>query len=196
MNTVLYRKLHLDELTKECKKADDNKPKEINKKANDIASRIGISDRVHKLRETNSYVTVKDHKTDFLSNPKSRLINGSNQEISRISQKALKEMIRKIKMVKQYELWENSRQALNWFEKQRHHLRRECDSCDYTNNHTESIHDKTESIHDKTKHFKCDECNYKTTKCDGLKEHIPTVHQKVKKTNVKCVILQPISVVI
>ena len=127
---------------------------------------------------SNSYVTVKDHKTDFLSNPKCRLINGTNQEISRISQKALKEIIRKIKIAKQYQLWENSRQALNWFEKERNHLRRECDSCDYVNNHTESIHDKT-------KHFKCDECNYKTTKCDGLKEHVRTVHQKVKKFKCK-----------
>lgn len=90
MSAETYKRLHTEELSKNYKKADATTPNNINKKAKLITDALGLSNRVQKLRTSNSYILIKDHKEDFQSNPKFRLIHGSNQDISRIAQRSLK----------------------------------------------------------------------------------------------------------
>ena len=117
------------------------KPNNINKKAKIITDALGLSNRVQRLKESNSYIQIKDHKEDFQSNPKFRLINGTNQDISRIAQKSLKNLIRRIKVSMGFELWENTQDALNWFQKVRTHIKPMCEHCEYPSSHMERVHD-------------------------------------------------------
>ena len=98
MTADTYKRRHTEELNKSYKKADETKPNNINMRAKVITDALGLSNRVQKLRECNSYILIKDHKDDFQSNPKFRLINGCNQDISRIAQRSLKNLIRRIKI--------------------------------------------------------------------------------------------------
>ena len=79
-------KTHLEEnVTKTYKKALPKLQRSINLEAKHIAMKTKLSNCIKKLGETPAYVTLKDHKDNFRSNPLCRLINPSKSEISKVS---------------------------------------------------------------------------------------------------------------
>ena len=62
-----YKKLVSDNITKVYKKDESNMIKETNQRAKDIAVRLDIDDRVDQFIQSDAYVTVKEHKPNFLS---------------------------------------------------------------------------------------------------------------------------------
>ena len=75
MTTEQHKKLLGENVTKTCKKHRQYCKKSINLKAKHIATKIKLSDRIEKLAEKAAYVTLKDHKDNFRSNPSCRQIN-------------------------------------------------------------------------------------------------------------------------
>ena len=57
----------------------------INKEAKQIVNNYEIADRIDCLRKFNPFISFKDHKDNFLSNPKCRLINPTKSQIGKIS---------------------------------------------------------------------------------------------------------------
>jgi uncharacterized protein YhaN len=56
---------------------------EIYSELNDILNNLGIGDKIEKMKKREAFITLKDHKENFESNPKCRLINPAlkaNQE--------------------------------------------------------------------------------------------------------------------
>ena len=51
--------------------------------------KIGLVDRIEQFVEREAYVTLKDHKENFLNNPKCRLINPSKSKMGKVSKKYL-----------------------------------------------------------------------------------------------------------
>ena len=68
-------------IQKKYKKFNTNKSNSINFKVKQIASKLKIDDRVQKLDENESYVTIKDHKEGFADKISWRLINPSKSDI-------------------------------------------------------------------------------------------------------------------
>ena len=58
-------------------------------KKTDIVTKLRIEDRVDTTAEKNAFITLKDHKPNFLNKPTCRLINPTKSEIGKVSKKIL-----------------------------------------------------------------------------------------------------------
>ena len=58
--------------------------KDINLEAKNLTKNLKIHDRIKQLPLKNAYITVKDHKENFLTHPKCRLINPTKSDVGRI----------------------------------------------------------------------------------------------------------------
>ena len=59
--------------------------KNINKEAKEIATKLNIDHEINSITEQPAFITIKDHKPNFITNPTYRLINPSISEIGKIS---------------------------------------------------------------------------------------------------------------
>ena len=57
----------------------------MNKEAQKLASGYKVDEKIDKLNEQQCFVTMKDHKEDFRTNPKSRLINPIISKMGKLS---------------------------------------------------------------------------------------------------------------
>ena len=62
-----------------------------------ISNNYGVSERVDCLAKSNSFISLKDHKPNFSSNPKCRLINPAKSEIGKISKYFLEQLNRMVR---------------------------------------------------------------------------------------------------
>ena len=95
------KRLH-DNVTKTYQKAPPKLEALINMEAKSISTKLKISDRVERIARTPTFVTLKDHKDNFRSNPTCRLINPSKNELEKVS----KQLVEKQTMIllKKYNL--------------------------------------------------------------------------------------------
>jgi hypothetical protein len=75
-----YDKLMTDNITKTYKLGNVNLTEDINSELKNIASNLSIADRGDTITKRNAFITPKDHKDNFDSNPKCRLINPEKSE--------------------------------------------------------------------------------------------------------------------
>ena len=54
-------------------------PKRINREARKIAKTFDVADRVDTMAKQECFITLKDHKEDYRTNPKYRLLNPRKQ---------------------------------------------------------------------------------------------------------------------
>ena len=80
-----YNKLLINNISETYKKSDSALFNKINREAKNIAERYDIAERVDYFAKLHAFVTLKDHKENFQSNPKCRLINPAKSEIGRVS---------------------------------------------------------------------------------------------------------------
>ena len=62
-----------------------------------------------------SFITMKDHKPDFLNNPTYRLRSPSKSEIRMLRKKTLDEINKKVIQATNLNLWKSTSNALEWF---------------------------------------------------------------------------------
>ena len=62
-----------------------------------ITSKLSIGDRVDTMATRNAFVTLKDHKDNFDSHPKCRLINPSKSELGKVSKVIIDNINNKIR---------------------------------------------------------------------------------------------------
>ena len=65
--------------------------------------------------ESNCYITIKDHKENFLNQPKARLINPAKNELRRISKTILDNINMKLFQATKINQWKNTVSAIKWF---------------------------------------------------------------------------------
>lgn len=68
------------------------------------------------MAQRNVYITVKDHKENFLSNLKCRLINPSKSELDKVSKVILDNINSKLRSILHLNQWKNSESVIDWFE--------------------------------------------------------------------------------
>ena len=110
-----YDQLLLNNITKMYKKANDKVVNQINNEAKEIADELELSDRINQLAGKNAYLTLKDHKKKFNSNPSCRLINPTKSEIGKVSKIILERANKIIKMKLGVMQWTDPQQVINWF---------------------------------------------------------------------------------
>ena len=67
------------------------------------------------LRQENAFISLKDHKDNFDSHPKCRLINLSKSELGRVSKVILVDINNKIRSILKVNQWRNSSSVIEWF---------------------------------------------------------------------------------
>ena len=73
-------------------------------------------DIVEAVNEEHTFLTLKDHKQEFQTNPKVRLINPTKPGVGREAKKILDDMVKEIKAKNEkLMLATNTREVLEWF---------------------------------------------------------------------------------
>ena len=104
------------DIHKDYKKEAPKNVQKVNQAHKKIIKNLGIQDRVFKTTERESFITLKDHKGDFNTNPKCRLLNPTKCEIGRISHQNLARIVtnvRKNSGLKSH--WKNTYSCIEWF---------------------------------------------------------------------------------
>ena len=81
----------------------------------DIVEELDIDDRVMYTQPQEGFITVKDHKDNYMYDPKCRLLNPTKMEIGKIGKKILSKAIEKLKVRTGLKLWKNTESVLSWF---------------------------------------------------------------------------------
>ena len=115
MNAMEYNQLLHANVTKTYKKADKQQLSKINEEAKTISEKLNIRDRFKLMATKEAFITLKDHKDNFVNRHTCRLINHSKSEIGRISKKILKEINRKLVTTTKVNQWKNTSSVLQWF---------------------------------------------------------------------------------
>ena len=102
-------------VTKAYKKTNQNVPKVITSDDRKIAQELRLDDRIEVSANRDSFITMKDHKPDFINNPTCRLINPSKSEIGIISKHILDNMNTKVIHATQVNLWKSTSNVIEWF---------------------------------------------------------------------------------
>ena len=70
------------------------------------------------------FITLKDHKPNFLNNPKVRLLNSAKNELGRISKSILDRIYTSLRNLIKVNQWKDTREVIEWFKnitnKQKH----------------------------------------------------------------------------
>ena len=70
------------------------------------------------------FITLKDHKPNFLNNPKVRLLNPYKNELGRISKSILERINTTLRNLIKVNQWKDTREVIEWFKnitnKQKH----------------------------------------------------------------------------
>jgi len=65
--------------------------------------------------ETNSFITLKDHKENFENHPTTRLINPAKNEVGRISKHILENLNKTIRETLMLNQWKSTKDVTDWF---------------------------------------------------------------------------------
>ena len=112
-----YKKLLLDNITKDYKKCDPETMKRINSEANDIIVKHAIKGKIAKFQTSEPFVSIKDHKDRFPNLLACRLINPSKTNIGKVSKGILDRINNSIRSQSKLTQWKNSQEVIQWFEK-------------------------------------------------------------------------------
>ena len=110
-----YADMVKKEVTKEYKKETARNVIKINNAHKNIVRKLDISDRVFRTVERDSFITLKDHKSDFVNNPKSRLLVPTKPEVGKISHIVLKKVVKIVREKTKLNQWENIYKCIDWF---------------------------------------------------------------------------------
>ena len=110
-----YNKIVKDNVTKTYKLIDNDVIEEINFELSQITNNLSVSDRIETMASKDAFVTLKDHKENFETNPEYRLINPAKSELGKISLIILDDINTKIRNAAGLNLWKNSLSVIDWF---------------------------------------------------------------------------------
>ena len=110
-----YQKLLNDNVTKCYKKASDETKQGIDYEAKNIATELQLADRMEIYAEREPFITLKDHKENFVARPTCRLINPAKSEIGIIGKQMLEKINTRVREVTGSQQWRNTQSVIEWF---------------------------------------------------------------------------------
>jgi len=111
-----YSNLLQKNVTKTYKKTNKNTPDSITSIDKKIAQDLRLDDRIEVSASRDAFITLKDHKPDFINNPTCRLINPTKSEIGIISKHILDNINEEIIKVTKANLWRSTSNVIKWFQ--------------------------------------------------------------------------------
>ena len=117
MEKEQYNELLEKNITKDYKKCEDRVVDDITKDDKKVANKLEVADRLYCTSKRDSFITIKDHKQNYMNNTKCRLINPCKSELGKISKQMLAKIIAVVKTKSQLQQWKNSSSVIDWFSK-------------------------------------------------------------------------------
>ena len=112
-----YEKLPKENITKTYKQSTKKKIVKINNTTKQITEKLSITDRVPMLEETEAYISIKDHNSEFPNKIPCHVINPSKSSIGKISKVILDRINEKIISSVTMNQWKNTSAVLKWYNK-------------------------------------------------------------------------------
>ena len=110
-----YDKLLTENITKTYKKSSRTNVNKINYNAKRIAEDLSLENCIEKMYENEAYITIKDHKKDFLNKITCRLINPSKSDVERISKQILDKINLRLISDTKINQRKNPTSVIEWF---------------------------------------------------------------------------------
>ena len=110
-----YDRLLTNSITKTYKKTNNNTKHLINDEGKKIMKDQYIASRMTINAENNCFITLKDHKENFINNPTTRLINPAKNELGRISKVIIANINSQLRSKLQLNQWGNTASVIEWF---------------------------------------------------------------------------------
>ena len=79
-----------------------------------LATKLGIEDRVERYMK-NSFITIKDHKSDFKENSEYRLINPAKTQTGKVSKTIVQNICVTLRIALNINQWRNTQDCIKWF---------------------------------------------------------------------------------
>ena len=111
-----YNTLLTKAINKDYKKAPENALEEVNNDAAAIIMDNNIKGKIPKYEQREAFITIKDHKSGFPTNVKTRLINPAKTHMGKVAKAILDEINCEIKAKTSLVQWKNTQQVIDWFE--------------------------------------------------------------------------------
>ena len=111
-----YRRHLHNNITKDYEKAHEDVIDNIKKEDKKVAERLEVDDRLYCTSKRDCFITLKDHKKQFMNNPKFRLLNPAKPELGMVSKQMLDKIISAIKSKSHLLQWKNSDSVIQWFQ--------------------------------------------------------------------------------
>ena len=115
LDKAAYDKLYMENVTKSYKRAGSNVYHDINLEAKEIATELKIADIVERMAKKEAFITLKDHKDDFIINPKYRLVNPAKSELGKVSKTIIENINNKVKEQTRFNQWKKTDDVIRWF---------------------------------------------------------------------------------
>ena len=110
-----YKKLMENEIQKEYKKVNQKEIKTVDDTQKAIVSKLDLEDRVYATTQRQCFASLKNHKDNFLNNPKVRLINPTKGEVGKISKLILDKIITTVRNKSGLSQWKSTADVIQWF---------------------------------------------------------------------------------
>ena len=98
-----YSKLLRENITADYKLADEDIFKEVLESEKLVAKEIDLEDRMEVPPLLNARITIKDHKNNFRTETKCRLLNPCNVDSGKVSQKLLSDINTSARKILKYQ---------------------------------------------------------------------------------------------
>ena len=92
-----YKKLRNNNVQKEYRKSTSDAVNTVDKKSGEIAKGLKLDERMQKHSKKECFITLKDHKENFIARPQCRLISPAKSELGRVVKIKLEEINREIR---------------------------------------------------------------------------------------------------
>ena len=106
------KKLLRENISKSCKKSDEQSVDMVNQELKDITAKHEIGDKIEAMSHEQAFISLKDHKEKFLNNPKCRLINPAKSDLGFVSKTILDRINNSIRPKVNVNHWRNTQSVV------------------------------------------------------------------------------------
>ena len=112
-----YVKKLNENVTADYKVAAPDETDIVNQKSAEIAKELKLEKRMHIHTTSEAFITLKDHKEEFMSRPSFRLINPAKSDVGRVAKQLIEDILNKLRPTLKVQQWRSTKEVIDWFKR-------------------------------------------------------------------------------
>ena len=110
-----FGNLRDNNIKKEHRKSTFEEVNEVNAESRKYAVKLELEDCMQKYTDAECFITLKDHKENFIARPQCRLINPAKNDLGRVVKVKVERINNEIRHATGVNQWRSTQDALSWF---------------------------------------------------------------------------------